>query len=92
MKVIKFSASWCGPCKIMSPIFNKIKEMEDFKNIEFIEMDIEDDDVFEFVNDFNIKSVPTIVVTNENNECIRKIIGTVKESDLIQFIKDCING
>ena len=89
VKVLKFSASWCGPCKVMAPIFEKISKMDEFKDIEFLSYDIEDDDdSIELVNNFNIKNVPTFVIVDGNNNPMKKIIGAVQENELVNIIKD----
>lgn len=91
VKVLKFSASWCGPCKVMAPIFEKISQMDEFKDIEFLSYDIEDDDdSIELVNNFNIKNVPTFVIVDGNNNPMKKIIGAVQENELVNIIKDTI--
>ena len=91
-KIIKFSASWCGPCKMMKPTFDKVSSMEEFKNIEFISYDIEEDEQgVELVEKYNIKNVPTIVIADEDDEPIKKIIGLVSEKELINLIKDNTN-
>lgn len=91
-KIIKFSASWCGPCKMMKPIFDKVSSMEEFKNIEFISYDIEEDEQgVELVEKYNIRNVPTIVIADEDDEPIKKIIGLVSEKELINLIKDNTN-
>lgn len=91
-KIIKFSASWCGPCKMIKPTFEKVSSMEEFKNIEFISYDIEEDEQgVELVEKYNIRNVPTIVIADEDDEPIKKIIGLVSEKELINLIKDNTN-
>lgn len=91
VKIIKFSSEWCGPCKVMAPIFKKISEMDEFKDIEFIAYDIEEDEKgVELVEEFHIRNVPTIVIVGKNGEPIRKIIGLVQEQELINIIKDTV--
>lgn len=91
-KIIKFSASWCGPCKMMKPTFDKVSSMEEFKKIEFISYDIEEDEQgVELVEKYNIRNVPTIVIADEDDEPIKKIIGLVSEKELINLIKDNTN-
>lgn len=86
-KIIKFSASWCQPCKALAPKFEKISKMEEFKDFEFKTIDIEEDDDDNLVEKYQIRSVPTIVMVNEDNIVEKKIVGNVQESSLIDFIK-----
>ena len=88
-KCLKYSAPWCGPCKQLKPVFNKVSKMEEFKDIQFIELDVDsdDDDVLDSVDKHEIRSVPTIVLVDENNEAIKKVVGSLSESTLIEFIK-----
>lgn len=39
-KVLKFSAVWCRPCKLIQPAFERFKK--DYKNIKFISLDVDD--------------------------------------------------
>ncbi len=54
--IIKFFATWCKPCKNISPYFEKISKM--YNDIIFIEIDIEKLDV---IKEYNIKKFPTFV-------------------------------
>jgi thiol-disulfide isomerase/thioredoxin len=72
--ILKFSASWCGPCK--SPKFleayhNLKKTYVTNTNVRFIEFDIDsDEDLVEEKDlyDFNISSVPTIKIFSKGKE------------------------
>ena len=89
VKVLKFSSTWCAPCNAMKPIFEKISKLEEFKNIEFVSYDIEEDENgVELVEQYNIKNIPTIVIVDGNNNPMKKIIGLVQENELIKIIKD----
>lgn len=81
-----------GPCRVLSPIFHKVSEMKDFEGIDFYDLDIDDEFNSELVNNYMIRSVPTIVVLDKNNEVMRKIVGAVPENQLISTLKDCMNG
>lgn len=91
-KVLKLGASWCGPCRTLSPIFHKVSEMKDFEGIDFYDLDIDDDENAEIVENYKIRNVPTILALDENNEVIRKIIGAVPEHQLVSMLKDAVNG
>jgi thioredoxin-related protein len=45
----------------------------------------------ELVEKYNIRNVPTIVIADEDDEPIKKIIGLVSEKELINLIKDNTN-
>lgn len=90
--VNKFSATWCGPCRVMKKTVDKVKEMEEFKEVTFNEYDVDEDSSLDLVNKFSIKSLPTLIICDENNEEIGKIIGNVTEAFLVQSLKDYING
>lgn len=93
IQVIKFYASWCAPCKLMKPIFNNITNNEEFKDLIFHEIDIENDDnANELVEKFQIKNIPTIVVINSNGNVTRKLIGAVQEQELINFVRESVKN
>ena len=39
--VIDFWATWCGPCKVISPIFEKLGQKEEFSSIEYYKVDVD---------------------------------------------------
>lgn len=91
IKILKFSSTWCAPCKAMQPIFEKVSKNEEFKDIEFCSYDIEnDDDGVELVEKYNIRNIPSIVIVDGNNNTMKKIIGLVQENELVNIIKDTI--
>ena len=53
--IVKFGAPWCGPCKAMIPI---LKDVEENHNIKVIDIDVDED--FELVSEYNIRSIPTL--------------------------------
>jgi thiol-disulfide isomerase/thioredoxin len=61
-QVIKFSATWCGPCKIVAPMFEAMAP--DFPNLTFRSIDIETEDANEraLIEKLSVMSVPTIAL------------------------------
>ena len=76
LMVLDFKASWCGPCKAIKPFLEYLKE--NYPNVEFHEVDIEDEDRESIVNNFDIQKVPTFVYYKNGSECSR-MQGTNKE-------------
>ena len=52
---IDFTATWCGPCKTISPVFEQLAETH--TNCDFYKVDV--DDAEEIVSECNITSMPT---------------------------------
>ena len=88
MKILKFSATWCGPCKTLAPIFEKVKNMEEFDEVSFQEFDVDDDDSAELIEKYSIRNVPTIMFVDENNEPTKRVVGSLSEQNLVQLIRD----
>ena len=73
--VIDFKATWCGPCKAIKPFITYLHE--NYPNVEFLEIDIEDDTRNTIVSTFKIKKVPTFVFYKDGELC-NSLIGTDK--------------
>ena len=69
-KVIRFSASWCGPCKMLAPTFEQLET--EFENVEFETVDI--DENRDMVVDYNIRTVPTVVI-EQNGHVLERLVG-----------------
>ncbi|XP_030285914.1 thioredoxin b [Sparus aurata] len=55
--VVDFTATWCGPCKMIGPVFHKLAESEENANVIFLSVDV--DDVEEVSASCDIKCMPT---------------------------------
>ena len=80
-----FTATWCGPCKKISPSIVKLAEGLTEKKIKFCKVDIGEND--KFCEKCNIKSVPTFIVVKD-----KKILGIVNGADINKvgnLIKEC---
>ena len=56
--VKKFSATWCGPCRMLAPVMNEIKVK--YPNVKFEDIDI--DEYSEEVEKYGVTSVPTVII------------------------------
>ena len=66
--------------------------MEDFKDVEFYDLDIDDRENEEIVRNYQIRNVPTVLCLDENNEIVRKIVGAVPEHQFISMLRDALNN
>lgn len=70
VSAVDFFATWCGPCKMLGPIFNQVGE-EVKEKYNFIKVDI--DQFNEIASMYEIQSVPTIVFFKNGKEVSRHI-------------------
>ena len=80
MKILKFSASWCGPCKMLSMTIAGIKD-----EIPYPIEEIDIDDNTEMAQSFGIRGVPTMVIVDGDTE-VRRRSGVMTASELKTFI------
>lgn len=80
MKSIKYyTASWCGPCKMIRPIIEEL--IKEGYNILIKDVDSNTEDATED----NIRSVPTFIFYEDNTEINRKIGADISKSTLKNF-------
>lgn len=82
MKVLKFYADWCGPCKALSQVIKNAGDKVT-ANIEDVNID---ENLF-MAQEFKVRGVPTMVVVDENENEIRRKVGMMNEEQLLEFLK-----
>ena len=83
-KVIKFFATWCGPCTVYAPAFEKVKQELQSEEIEFVEVNIENDPE-NLAGEYGVRGIPHTVVIQDGVE-LRARPGRLGEEELKQFI------
>lgn len=79
--VVDFYATWCGPCKMLGPVF---EEVANESSIKFVKVDIDEHE--DLCREYKVMSVPTLILF-ENGKEVRRNIGFVPKEKLIEFIK-----
>ena len=83
-KVIKFYSNGCNPCKQFAPTFEKVKQELQSVEIEFQEVDA-DNDPEALAAEFKVRGIPCTVVL-ENGVEISRRAGSMSEEDLRSII------
>ena len=84
IKVIKFYADWCGPCRVYAKTFDKVSE-EMKEEVEFINVNIEKDTTG-LAAEYRVASIPLTVVVKDGVK--KQKSGRLNENTLKQFILD----
>ena len=84
--IVDFWASWCMPCKIFKPTFDKVSESS---QVPMYTMNVEDNG--EYAVQLGIRAVPTIKAFNNGGEVYSKS-GILSENELKGVINNLING
>jgi len=81
MKLLKFEASWCGPCKAMDHILDLME-----LNMEVEKINI--DHNVQLAQDNDIKSVPTVILIDDKGKEVDRLIGLKTLDELKEFVEN----
>ncbi len=82
MKVLRFTASWCQPCKMLAPM---VEEAKGDTTVEII--DIDTDDGMALAAKMKVRGVPTLIMVDEENEEIKRHVGMTTDAALVQWFQ-----
>lgn len=81
--VVDFFATWCGPCKMLTPIFESLSTEMDGK-AKFVKVDI--DQSLEIANKYRISSVPTMIVFKDGKP-VDTLVGFMPKDKIASKVK-----
>lgn len=84
--LVDFFATWCGPCKMLSPIVEEIAAESD-GSFSVCKVDIDEADGIAM--DFGIMSVPTLIVFKDGAEAER-MIGVRPKAEILDTVKKLV--
>lgn len=82
--LVDFYATWCGPCKMQSPIIEQVKEtVGDDANV--LKIDIDKNEAV--ARRYNVQSIPTLILF-KNGEPVWRAVGLQQADVLVDKIRD----
>lgn len=80
-----FWASWCGPCRMLAPVFEDISDKYEDKAV-FVKIDIDEEDSESAAIKYGITSIPNIIAF-KNGKPVDNSLGFVPEAVLTAFVE-----
>lgn len=84
--VVDFWATWCGPCRMVSPIISELAEAYDGKVI-VSKCDVEDNE--DLAAEYGIRNIPTILFFKDG-EVVNKLVGAQPKAKLEEAIQQLL--
>ncbi len=86
--VVDFWAAWCGPCKMMAPVFEAVGiELQPY--VRFAKVDTEQESGL--ASQYNIRSIPTLIAFKNGKE-LGRIAGAMDRPNLLEWIRQHISS
>ena len=79
--LVDFFATWCGPCKMLSPVLEEIANEN--ANLNVLKIDV--DEVGDLAAAFAIQAIPTLILFKDGQQ-IAKRMGYLNKNQLLAFI------
>lgn len=81
MKYLYFSAPWCGPCRMLGPIMEKVGQKYEVEKINV-------DENQELSAQFGVRNVPTVILVDESNKELERLVGVKAEGDYYDIFEN----
>ena len=83
--IIKLSMTSCIPCQQLKPIFEDV--VGNLTDIKVVEIDVEEHP--EVARNYQVRGVPSVIVTDENDNILAMKSGMMSKEQLTKLIKEC---
>jgi thiol-disulfide isomerase/thioredoxin len=81
--VVKYSTPWCGPCKVLAPIYEKIARENTNRDIIYTVLNPQEENLNFFLDEYEIKSLPTVIILTKGKE-IKRFDGV--DENMIEYL------
>lgn len=81
--VVDFWASWCGPCKMLSPVIDEVSDELGTK-AKFVKVNVDENPVLS--PQYSISSIPSVLIFKDGN-VVEKLVGFRPKQEIISVIQ-----
>ena len=81
MRLVKFSADWCMPCKMLGKTLEGI-------NVPYPLIEIDIDEKPDVAQEYKVRGVPTMVLLDENDVEVGRLVGVKTKAEIEEFINE----
>lgn len=82
--LVDFFATWCGPCKMLTPVLEEADEKGTLNDVSIIKIDV--DQASDLAGEYHINAVPTLLLFKDG-VLIKKVMGYQNINQLKEFCK-----
>ena len=79
--IVDFWAEWCGPCKMLAPVFQELAE--ETPDVKFAKVNV--DDAEQLAMKFKIMSIPTLVLMKDGKP-VKKSVGLISKQQMKELL------
>ncbi len=71
MKLIKFGAEWCGPCKMMNQRLKNFTACE----VQYVDVDDDSEETTKLIEKYQIMNIPVMILLDDENNMVNRWTG-----------------
>ena len=79
--ILDFYADWCGPCRMQSPILDELANEN--KEIKVVKLNVDEEP--ELAEQYNIMSIPTIIIFKQGKPA-KQLVGLTPKEELLKHL------
>ncbi len=80
--VVDFSASWCGPCRVVAPLVEQLAQ--EHEDIKVVKIDVDQDKPL--AKRYEVRSIPAVLIF-KNGELVENIVGVKPYEEFAEAVK-----